>query len=228
MARAQWRETYRCFPLPACGQTSKCQLPKAMLGASPGGLACAVLRTKVAHSGQNNARGARPLCQVYENNNLSLPFPWASSPKSARSSEAGRQATFLAQNMTSPSLPACTPSTFMSRRERAETWPVKILECGGHSVPTEPPLTKAPRRRGLSVLSVPKGLFILCPLQAGPQWLFPLPSNCLSMCLQIRINTCVCSLGPLTALSRPRDSGGIDGTVSPGSQVHLLLRVVSK
>lgn len=31
---------------------------------------------------------------------------------------------------------------------------------------------------------------------------------------------CVCPLGPLTAALAP-DLGGIDGAVSPGSQVHL-------
>lgn len=126
----------------------------------------------VPQSGQKNAHGTRPLCQIYKGSNLSPLFPWTFSLRSAISPEASRQAAFLTQNRTSPSLPVCTLSTFMSRTDESIEVPGNITECGIQSPQSGLPLGslgKVPRRREFEVLLL-LAAFHIVPTAGQGSW----------------------------------------------------------
>lgn len=177
----------------------------------------------VPQNGRETAHGPRPLRQPVRT--IICPHhPWTSSPKSATSLEASRQATSRAQRGTCPFLPVYLLATSL---------PGWVLECDGHSVPSQPlppgPLGEAPWQRGLQrVIYVPKWLFILCPLPAHALGGSPFPQPQMTVDSSSNKNKYVCLFpGACDGAEPPRGVGGIDGPVPPASRAHLLPTLAS-
>lgn len=217
----------RCFRLTACGQTSKCRLLTPTLGAAQEILAlCRPKGRPRSPRWPESAGGTRPLCQVYRNNHLSPCSPWALSPEvPVPRRPAGKPPAWPRAGLLPPCSCAHSAPLYPRGERRDRAWEDSRVwwAFSAHRAPSH----QGTLKKGTLSSLISQRAFYSVPTASQSSVALPAPSKCLSACLQIIINMCVYSLGPLTAPSWPHDLGGIDGTVSPGSQVHLLLKVVS-